>query len=282
MAPEYYWCRIFDLPIESKKDVLNVLPNMFEDFIDITNLKFYAKKLEDGKYLCFGYDEEKILEAIGLAQLSVNQIKNIYFAQIELETLVKTTAQTCMKVDDICLSYIDGILVQIPIVLKVNIDNDINIDNIQLSKNTIYVNSHSKYIDSKYSYMLSVVFILLSLVSFMKIVSNNNIISDIPSKIETIKKEYNMPPSIIQAKSIIKKLDKAVVQQQKLREALSYLLKYTKQNNIQITDINLNNDKIICRMTDTTLKKIKLYINKKYKLSTGKKNGKIITVGFSI
>ncbi len=268
--------------MNSKKEVLNVLPSLFEDFVDITNLKFYVKKIEDNKYLCFGYDESKILDILKTVKISLNQIKDIYFGQIELESLVKTTTQTCMKVDSICLSYIDNILVQIPIALSVNIDNDLNIDNIKLSKDKIYINSHSKYIEPKYSYMLSAVFILFSMILLFKTITNNNIISEISNNIEVLKEKYTMPRTSIQTKSIIKKLEKTFNQQSNIREAFYYILSFKKQNSIQIIDIKLKSNNIEFKLKDTQIDKIKQFVNKRYKVSLSKQNGDIITIGFKI
>ncbi len=282
LSPEYYWCRVFELPMNSKKEVLNVLPSLFEDFVDITNLKFYVKKLEDNRYLCFGDDESKILDIFKNKKISTTQIVNIYFGQIELESLVKTSNQTCMKVDNVCLSYIDDILVQIPIILKVNIDNDLDIDNINLSKDKIYINSHSKYIEPKYSYMLSLFFILLSVVIFSKTMSNNSIITNIPKNIEVLKEKYNMPSTSIQTKSIIKKIDKIVKNQSKIRDAFYYILSFKKRNDIQILNIEIKSNNIKCKLKYTTMSKIKQFISKKYKVSTAKINNDIIMIGFKI
>jgi len=258
------------------------LPSLFEDFVDITNLKFYVKKLEDSKYLCFGYNESKILDILKTVNISLNQIKDIYFGQIELDSLVKTTTQTCMKVDNICLSYIDDILVQIPITLRVNINNDLNIDNIKLSKDKIYINSHSKYIEPKYSYILSLFFVLFSFIIFSKTIVNNNLAVDILENTNKVKIKYNMPNTMIQTKSIIKKLEKTFVKQSNIREAFYYLLSFKKQNNIQILDMQIKNNSIECKLTDTTMVKIKQFIEKKYKISVSRKNDDIITIGFKI
>jgi hypothetical protein len=270
------------LPLNSKNKVLKVLPSLFEDFVDIKNLSFFVKKLENNKFLCFGYEESKIIEAIKISNLSIHQVKNIYFGQIELEKLVKTSQQTCMKVDNICLSYIDNILVQIPIVVKTNIQNDLNIDDIELSKNIIHINSSSKYIDTKYSYILSTFFILFSISIFAKIISNNLVVSKIPNEIEYIKNSYNMPNTMMQTNSIIKRLNKTVKNQKKIREAFYYILSFKKKNSIQILNLKIKNNSIECKITDTTTDKIKSYINDKYKVTFSKVKNNIIIIGFNI
>jgi len=111
LSPEFYWVRKFDLPMASTKEVLSALPSLFEEFIDVTDKKFYVKKLEDKRYLCFAYDEQNIISGIKNANLSLSQINSIHFAQIELESIVDTSVQVCMKVSGVCLGFSNNILV---------------------------------------------------------------------------------------------------------------------------------------------------------------------------
>ena len=156
LAPEHYWVRVFELGIQKIKDVYDVLPTLFEEFIDISDKKFYVKKVEnkENMYLCFAYDEEKIIESIKKSNLRLSQISTIHFAQIEFQSLISPTVSTCMKLDNICLGYMNDTLVQVPIQLRAKTDNDIDLDKLKLSNHTIQVSRHSKYITSKNSYIL--------------------------------------------------------------------------------------------------------------------------------
>jgi len=87
LSPELYWVRIFDIPIKNKNDVVKVMPSFFESFLDVDNYKFYVIELEDNKKLCFAYDESLITKTIQDANLTLNQISNIFFAQTELNSL---------------------------------------------------------------------------------------------------------------------------------------------------------------------------------------------------
>jgi len=101
--------KVFDLPINSIKEVKQTLPSLFEDFIDISDKKFYVKKLKDQRYLCFAYNEQKIIDGIKNSNLSLSQVNAICFSQIELEQIVSSTAQVCMKISGICLGYSNNI-----------------------------------------------------------------------------------------------------------------------------------------------------------------------------
>ena len=153
LSPQLYWVRIFELPLNSTKEVLEVLPSLFEEFVKDDKLSYYTVKIEDKKFLSFAYDETKILNYIKQANLTLNQIAGVYFAQNEFASFVKNN-QVCMRVDDVCLSFINDLLVQIPLMIKTDINNDLNIQNITLSKHKIYINSSSKYLDRKSAYIL--------------------------------------------------------------------------------------------------------------------------------
>ena len=186
----------------------------------------------------------------------MGQINNVYFSQIELESIISSDTQSCMKVDNVCLSYIDGILAQIPLMMKVQINNNIEIKDLKLSNDKIYINSSSKYIDSKTSNKLSVLFIVMSIFVFIQVIINNQISSSIPNKIESIKIDKKLPASSIQMKSIIKTLEKQYNTQAKLRDKLKYILLSTNIKDGKIKLINIKDKKII--ITYKNIKKNKV------------------------
>ena len=61
LSPEFYWVRIFDIPVKNITQAKNVLPTLFEDIVDsISDLSYQVIKLEDNKYLCFAYINKRI------------------------------------------------------------------------------------------------------------------------------------------------------------------------------------------------------------------------------
>jgi hypothetical protein len=281
LSPEFYWLRVFDLPINSKKEVLEVLPSLFEEFIDVSNKKYYVKKLNDNKYLCFAYDESIIIEAIKNANISFSQINNIYFAQIELLSIVKSKNISCMKIDNICLGYMNDILVQVPITLQVNNTNDIDLSSLQLSKDTINIRETSQYISPKNLYILSFVSIFLSVVILAKMLVLNQLISNIPEQIDSIKSKYNMPSSTIQTNSILKRLNKISKTQIKLREAYKYIFDFKSKYGGNMISCEYKDKKFTIKFTNIKPKVLVDYIKKKYSISTVVKDN-IVSIGFSI
>ena len=237
LSPEFYWVRIFDIPIESKKEVLKVVPTFFEDFLDIEKYKFYTIKQDDGKYLCFAYDENNITQAIESANLSLNQISKIYFAQNEFSEL------DSFKILDEYFSYQDDILVKFP---KEFVSDDsfksCDISTLTLSKHKISVNKTNKYIDNKSLYVLSSILIVVSLLNFTKSFMISNTTKSIEQNKMAIKKEYNMLPTIMQTKSVVKTLENIQSSQVKLRDELNNL--FSKNNKKELKKVYFRNGKV--------------------------------------
>ena len=254
--------------MDNKKQVLNVLPSLFEEFIEIENLKFYVHKLDTQSYISFAYNEEHILQSIKKSGLQMHQIKNIYFSQIEFYDQLENTKQ--MKIDNVSLSFVNNIIVKIPDNIKMDIQNTVDIENIKLSKESISISSNSKYIDNRTSNILSIFLILFSILFLVKIDSNYTIIGDYENRISNIKNVNNKSLSNIQIKSIIKKYDKIYNKQVEIRELLSYILNMKSIHDIKFLSIEMQNKnlkvKFMNNKIDSTLEnKIRAYIQKRYK-----------------
>ena len=260
---------------------MNVLPNLFEEFIDIENLKFYAKKIDENRYLGFAYDELKILDSIKNANLNINQIRNIHFGQIELEYF-KDDQNSFFIIEDQIFGYIDDILVKIPSSINIENPTKIELNKIELSKDTIAINSSSKYIDNKTAYTISIIFILLALLNFGKYIANISVIDKTPIQIEKIKTDSKMLSTSLQTKSVIKRFKKLYKKQIKLRELLEYILLYKQHNKATLYSIDYKNNKFIFKFKDISTKKIKRYIKKKYKIDSISQKDNIVTIGLSI
>jgi hypothetical protein len=225
LSPELYWVRIFDIPIKNSNDILKVLPSLFEDFLDIERYKFYFINLEDDKKMCFAYDEDLIFKSIKNSGLSPKKVSKIYFAQIELSNL------DSFKIDNEYFIYQDKILLKVPAQF-VNLDEIVNyeIDNIKLSKHSIYLNKTNKYIDMKSLYTISIFLFIIALINFTKISFINKDIDKL--KMQQIKsyKRYKLPPTLVQTKSIIKNLQKKQSKQIALRKKLQKFFNLDKKN----------------------------------------------------
>jgi hypothetical protein len=236
LSPELYWVRVFEIPVTNKKDIISVIPNFFEDFLDIENYKFYFISLEDNKKLCFAYDEDLILQTIKNANITLNQVSNIFFAQNEFKGI------DSFKFDNNYFIYQDDILLKVPKeLIATNEIINYDMDKVNLSKNKIYINTTNKYIDNKSIYIFSFIFIIIGLINFGKSGIVNSKIDTIISNQQDIKKEYQMLSTMLQTKSIIKSLEKKEQKQIILRQRLKKDFDLKKQS---IQRISFKNGKV--------------------------------------
>jgi hypothetical protein len=270
------------LPLESTKQVLEALPSLFEEFIDIRSLKFYTKKISKNSYLSFAYDEDKIIKSIKSSKLVLGQINKIYFGQIELEKIFKDSKQLSVKLDNISLSYINDILVKIPDTLSLNTVHTIDISNIELSNDNIIIDSSSKYISGLNALILSVILIISSLLVFTKVFINEQIISEYSNKTYNIKKQNSLPLSTIQTKSIIKTYKKNIKIQIAIRKGFEYILNIRKDLGATLVSVSFKNNKFECKFKNISDKRLKRYINKNYKTDKMKQQNETIIVRFGI
>jgi hypothetical protein len=277
LSPELYWVRIFDIPIPNKKEALSVVPTFFEDFLDIEDYKFYAVKQEDNKYLCFAYDESKVIDAIENANLSLNQVSSIYFAQNELVNLKLT------KLENEYFGYQDDILIKFP---KSFINEDdfkeFDICETNLSKYHISINYTSKYIDNKSLYLISAIILLISILNFSKVYTLNNTIDGIVSKQIQIKKDFKIPSTMIQTKSIMRTLNIKGTKQIKLRDALDYLFNFSSSTKGKIQRVDYRNDNLIIYFKEISMVGIKSYLGKKYKVFKSSDKNSVVTIGIKL
>ena len=283
LSCEYYWCRIFTIPTTSPKEALKILPSLFEDFVpNIQQLDFYIIKLDKNSYLSFAYNREKIILDLKKHNLTLSNINAIYFAQNEFIKFKSTQEIFC--VDGIYFQYIDNILVQLPPNLNINKTNikQLSIDELTLSKHKIYLQFGTNYIDQKYSYLLSFVFVLLSLIFSAKIYTNYNTTKQISNQINQIKIENKLPKTQIETRSIIQTLQHTQTIQNNLREAFYFLLSNFKKYNIKINYINISKDNIIFQIENKSFKLVKSFLYNKYKIIKKQNNNNKLTIKIAI
>ncbi|MEA3352809.1 MAG: hypothetical protein U9Q33_03190 [Campylobacterota bacterium] len=259
-----------------------ILPGLFEEFIELDDLSYYVKKISQNNFLCFAYDQKKIIDAIKKAGLLLSQIDNIYFSQIEFESIVKGSGQSCMKVDNVCLSFIDDKLVMIPVALKVDIDNSIDIQDLNLSKETISISNSSKYIQNKTAYQYSAVFVIFALFTFFKAFDNKIQINSYEDKTQQIKSSLNLPATNIQMRSIIGKLNKTHQKQVEIRELLQYLFDIKRKLKATVVSIDLKSNVLSLKLKGVDEQKITKYLEKRYPLKSAVVKEGIITIGMNI
>ena len=279
LSAELYSVRIFDIPIESTTELKLVIPDFFEEYFDITEYSFYHIKLEKHKYLCFAYNQDEILDNLKNSNIDLKFVKNIYFLQNEL----KYENNNIYKYNEIKYIYKDDLLVKIPSNISLSsVENDIDIDNITLSKHNVFLNKSSKYIDNKSAYVISFILIVFALFNFYKMSVLNNQIDKYDQNLDTLKQKFEIPSSMIQTKSIINEYKSIQNTYKEYLTALEYILNYKQSVNTVLNDVEYKNNKLLISFENKNKNKIESYINKKYKIISSKVYNNILSIEVKI
>lgn len=260
LSPEFYWVRIFDIPVKTIKQAKDIIPGLWDDILTNSDqLSYKIIKLENNKYLCFAYINKIILEHFKLSNINLSLINNVYFAQNE-----------CIDYKEFCIdnsSFMytdDKILIKVPNELlsnKIELKNVIN--NIKLSSHKVDIQFYNNSLEKRYIKILFVCFFVIFILNIMKYISYSLEISKLDTKIESIIKNNNLPSSMIQINSIINENSKIVQKELQKREALHYVLSNEKykvaslvldQNTLDVNFVNFDNYDI------------EKYISNKYKI----------------
>lgn len=264
LSPEFYWVRIFDIPVKNISQAKYVLPTLFEDILEnINDLSYQVLKLEDDKYLCFAYENKRIFEEIKKSGISLSSVNSIYFAQNECKSYPQ------FIVNDKSFLYTDdGILVKVPNALlssPVNLDD--KYDELNLSSNKVDIKLYNNVLSSRQIYSIVAVFIILAFVNFYKMFDYKNETLLMEEKIEKLRVTSKLPSSMIQTDSIIKKYKKIVSKEKIKREAIEYIL---RNKSFKLKRFSLEKDVLNLSFINTDKSKAEKFISKKYKILSSK------------
>ena len=260
LSPEFYWVRIFDIPVKNIVQAKAVLPTLFEDILlKVGELSFQVIKLENNKYLCFAYINKKIFEAVKNSGINLSLVNGIYFAQNECKEFRQ------FSVEDKSFLYTnDEILVKVPSeVLSQKVELNEFIQNINLSSNKIDVKFYNNFLNSKQIITILVICSIITILNFAKYFVYSNEIAKEEEKIQKIRTSNNLPNSTLQTDSIINANKKIAQKEINKREVMVYLL---SNNKLQIKNIYLDNDILEVNLLNMDKKNIEEYILKKYKI----------------
>lgn len=267
LSPEFYWVRIFDIPVKNIVQAKAVLPTLFEDILlKVGELSYQVIKLEDNKYLCFAYINKKIFEAIKNSGINLSLVNAVYFAQNECKDFRQFIVE-----DKSFLYTDDNILVKVPKeMLSQKVDLNEFIHSVTLSSNKIDIKLYNNFLNTNQIVLVLIICSIVSVLNFSKYFSYKNEISKQDEKIQEIRALNNLPNSSIQTDSIIN-LNKKIAQKElNKREAIFYIL---LNNKIEIKDITLENDVLEINVLNTDKKKTEEYISSKYKIISSSISG---------
>jgi len=269
LSPEFYWVRVFEIPVKSKHDALDVLPTLFEDVLPQGEFSYHVIKEEKQKYLCFAYENKNILECIKKSNLNLSQINNIYFAQTEFKEISRFVSGK-----NAFMYSLDDILIKVPPIL---IQDAINIDQVldthKVSAHKVKIKFYSSLINSKLIYTFMSIFAVLITLNVFKYVVYNKNISILEVKSAQVKKSYNLPRSMLETNSVVSKMKRKIIKGTKLRESLDYIFDFkNRQTKGKLKQVNYSGNSIKLLFEDISYSQVKTYLSKKFKIIKNSKN----------
>jgi len=267
LSPEFYWVRIFNIPVKTITQAKDVLPTLFEDILEnISDLSYQVLKIEDNKFLCFAYSNKKIYETIKNLGVSLSLVDGIYFSQNECKDYKK------FRYENKSFLYTqDNLLIMVPNdIIGDSVDISKIIDSIVLSSNKVNIKLYNNVLNIKQIYSIVLILCILSIINIYKLFHYKNEIAKIDEKIVNIKKTSNLPNSLIQTNSILKNNSLKIKREVKSREFLEYILNKEK---FKFKKIDLNGGIVTVNISNSDKKRIENYISKKYKIISSKKIG---------
>lgn len=238
LSPSLYWVRKLTLPVKSKREIVKLLPSVFDDTLPQYNYSYYAYKNHDTWY-GFAYNDKEIIELINRKNLNKSKISNIYFAQTELADKI-----TAIKIDDdtaICSQ--DGAVITLPS-SWVKADDRLDISTIALSKHKIDLKAYEDIIDKSSLYKILAILIVFILIVAAKDIVIKKASEAVNQKTSKIFTRYNLMPTMIQNKSILSSYLQTYRKQIKIRNAIAKILNLRLHENQKLTFLSLNNNTI--------------------------------------
>ncbi len=267
LSPEFYWVRVFEAPVKSKKEFLKLVPTLFEDILPSDNFEYHAIKLEENKFLSFAYKSEDIVSALKEKGLFLSKLKNVYLAQSEL------IEQVPFKVEEFAYISKDNILIQIPANFIQEELEELKLTNIKLSNENIKLNLHQNIINKKNIITISSIFFIIALINFVNIFQTKSEMDNIDLEKTTIQQKYKLPRTTIQLNSIKKRLIKTDKKQSELRKTLNDIFSiYKRYPKSQIIHVN-NSKKVVFDIKNVAFNSVQNHL-RAYKLrQLSNKNG---------
>lgn len=278
LSPEFYWVRVFDIPVKNEKKAIKVLPSLFEDILPNASFDYYAVQLEKNKFICFAFNNDEILTAIKNSGLNLSLVNNVFFAQTQMRDYKS------FIVNDSAFIYDNDILIKIPKVMCSDAKEISNqLDRVDDNNHKLNMKFYSNNIGSKYIYTLVALLFCICVLNAVKYFSINKQLNLVESKIEKIRTANNMPKTQIQTNSILEYMEKNVREAKEFKEAFSYIFEYREKTNTgSIETIDYRNNTIKIVFKDVDWSKIKRHIEKKFSILNSNTNGNFISIEVKI
>ncbi|MEN8303572.1 MAG: hypothetical protein ABFQ64_05845 [Campylobacterota bacterium] len=252
LSPSLYWVKKITLPIKSVAGAKKLLPSIFEDTLPKGNYNYFVYK-EKNVFFAFAYEDKVILDLLSEKGISDSNVKNVYFAQSELSFIDGTV--TINKTQKICLK--DGVLILL--CEWIEDIHEIDLDDIELSKNYITLAQFGHIVDNNSLYTIWLILIMLIALVFTEYFITSHKLQELTALNDNIFKKHNLQETSIQNETVLKEYTLAHSKQTLLREYIAIVLSLKLKSGENLKQMTLKNRVLSLEFTalcDETVKSI--------------------------
>lgn len=244
LSPEFYWVKKVSLPVKYLRDVKPLLPSLFDGSIPEGIYSYTAYKEGDDYYI-FAYQDKLILDALHSKNIKTSQVKNIYFAQSEM----KSFDQALYINDSIAMYKEEELFVIVPS-LWVEDTLEMDMESLNLTKNTVVLKQFGHLVDNKSIYMLMGVFTFLLLIVGGEFYITSQKLLDKEQQREKLFEEHGLKPTMMQNRAMLSELDRLHENQVQVRQILGSFLGLRLSKDEKISSVSLKNKKLVVEFKD--------------------------------
>ena len=252
LSPSLYWVKKISLPIKNVKDAQKLLPSIFEDTLPEGYYNYFVYKKEN-IFFAFAYEDKIILDLLSEKGISASNIENVYFAQSELSFINGTLKIN--KTEKICLK--DGIVILL--CDWVEEGEDVDLESIELSKNSIVLSQFGHIVDSNSLYIIWLILIMLIVLVITEYLITSQKVEELSILRDNLYTKNNLQPTTLQNKNILKKYTTIHSKQIKLRKYISALLSLKLKSDESLKQITLKDNILAVEFSvlcDTSIKMV--------------------------
>jgi len=246
LSPSFYWVKEQVLPLKYLREVKALLPSIFEDTIPEGSYSYtaYKSKTKEGSFVLMAYSDKFILDTLANIGIKSSQIRNIYLAQSEFDTL-----EGSYKIDDErTLVVKDGHVSQLPSTL-VEAQTPINLQDIKFTKTKIELTRFAHLVDPKSMFKLSAFVAVLILIFGVEYGIRSYEVGSLETKKEEVFEKKHLKSTMFQNEALANKLKKRFKKQQKVRESIEVITRMPLQKGEMISYLELKSKKILLHIT---------------------------------
>ncbi len=235
ISPSLYWVKKIKLPVKYAREAKKLLPSIFEDVLPDGNYSYDAYKSGE-EFFVFAYEDKYILDTITQKGISSSNIANVYFAQSELDKI-----DGAVNISEEHSLYIkDGLVVLVPCCWIKEKEN-LNVDNIKLSKQSITLQQYSHIVDKSSLYKILTILFVLLIVLFSEYMVSAKKVQNVLDARDALFSQYKLKPTMIQNRSLLKKFEKIHNKQTKIREIMAAVLSVRLLSTQKLLKIDFRN-----------------------------------------